>query len=150
MLWNLAFRRLTYLTKKIHTWHNYKLANTRKFLCTIFVNIMHQYFGNVDSVSQKVPLYWTDDYYSIASRRRIFMYVITGSRTDYFTPGKVRETMYRPGRALKFSEIWGFQISQKSSYESGKFVSPTHRPPLLPRKYCWYSFLLEAESTPGL
>ena len=29
------------------------------------------------------------------------------------------------------------------------FVSTTHRPPLPPRKYSWYSFLLEAESTPG-
>ena len=28
-------------------------------------------------------------------------------------------------------------------------VSPTHRPPLRPRKYSWYSFLLEAQSTPG-
>ena len=27
-------------------------------------------------------------------------------------------------------------------------VSPTRRPPLFPRKYSWYSFLLEAESTP--
>jgi hypothetical protein len=27
-------------------------------------------------------------------------------------------------------------------------VSPTHRPPLPPTKYSWYSFLLEAESTP--
>jgi hypothetical protein len=26
-------------------------------------------------------------------------------------------------------------------------VSPTHRPALPPRKYSWYSFLLEAEST---
>ena len=30
-----------------------------------------------------------------------------------------------------------------------KVVSLTHRPPLLPRKYTWYSFLLEAESIPG-
>ena len=30
-----------------------------------------------------------------------------------------------------------------------KVVSPTHRSPLPPRKYSWYSFLLEAESTPG-
>jgi hypothetical protein len=37
----------------------------------------------------------------------------------------------------------------KSAQEGGKVVSPTHRPPLLPRKYSWYSFLLEAESTPG-
>jgi hypothetical protein len=27
--------------------------------------------------------------------------------------------------------------------------SPTHWPPLPPRKYSWYSFLLEAELTPG-
>jgi len=32
---------------------------------------------------------------------------------------------------------------------AGKVVSPTHRPPLSLRKYCWYSFLLESESTPG-
>jgi len=31
----------------------------------------------------------------------------------------------------------------------GKVVSLTHRPPFTPRKYTWYSFLLEAESTPG-
>jgi hypothetical protein len=30
-----------------------------------------------------------------------------------------------------------------------KVVSPTHRPPLPPRKFSWYSFLLEAESTEG-
>jgi len=35
------------------------------------------------------------------------------------------------------------------AHEGGKVVSPTHRPPLLPRKYSWYSYLLEAESTPG-
>ena len=33
--------------------------------------------------------------------------------------------------------------------DGGKVVSLTHRPPLRPRKYTWYSFLLEAESTPG-
>jgi len=30
----------------------------------------------------------------------------------------------------------------------GKVVSLTHRPFFTPRKYSWYSFLLEAESTP--
>ena len=34
-------------------------------------------------------------------------------------------------------------------HEDGKFVSCTPRPPLPPRKYSWYSFLLEVESTPG-
>jgi hypothetical protein len=31
----------------------------------------------------------------------------------------------------------------------GKVVSPRNRPPLPPKKYSWYSFLLEAKSTPG-
>ena len=31
----------------------------------------------------------------------------------------------------------------------GKVFSLTHRPPLPPRKYTWFSFLLEAEWTPG-
>jgi len=33
--------------------------------------------------------------------------------------------------------------------DGGKVVSLTHRPPLPPRKYSWYSFMLEAESTLG-
>ena len=33
--------------------------------------------------------------------------------------------------------------------DGGKVVSLTHRPPFTPRKYTWYPFLLEAESTPG-
>jgi len=33
--------------------------------------------------------------------------------------------------------------------DGGKVVSLTHRPLFTPRKYYWYSFLLEAESIPG-
>jgi len=36
-----------------------------------------------------------------------------------------------------------------TAQDGGKVVSLTHRPPLPPRKYSWYSFLLEAKSTPG-
>jgi hypothetical protein len=42
-----------------------------------------------------------------------------------------------------------YQNSRQSAHECGKFVSPTHRPPLLPRKNFWYSFLLEAEPSEG-
>jgi len=35
------------------------------------------------------------------------------------------------------------------AHEGGKVVSPVHRQPLPPRKYSWYSFLLEAELAPG-
>ena len=36
-----------------------------------------------------------------------------------------------------------------TAQDGGKVVSLTHRPPLPPRKYTWYSLLSEAESTPG-
>jgi hypothetical protein len=36
-----------------------------------------------------------------------------------------------------------------TAQDGGKVVSLTHRPPLPPSKYSWYSFLLEAESIPG-
>jgi hypothetical protein len=55
----------------------------------------------------------------------------------------------RPGKTLRVPWVWGVQISWHLAQESGKVVSPTHRPPLLHRKYSWYSFMLEAESTPG-
>jgi hypothetical protein len=36
-----------------------------------------------------------------------------------------------------------------TAQDGGKVVSLTSRPPLPPEKYSRYSFLLEAESTPG-
>ena len=58
---------------------------------------------------------------------------------------QVKRSLYRP---LGLQEVEAPRIFRQSAHKGGKVVSPTDRSPLLPR-YHWYSFLLEAESTPG-
>jgi hypothetical protein len=62
---------------------------------------------------------------------------------------KKKQSHYRPGVAQMVSRKLRLPDFMTTAQDSGKVVSLTHRPPLPPRKYTWYSFLLETESTPG-
>ena len=52
-------------------------------------------------------------------------------------------------KPLGLQEAGAPRISRHTEYEVGNVVSPMHRTPLSSRRYYCYSFLLEAESTPG-
>ena len=70
-----------------------------------------------------------------------------GNQTLSMVKGKVKQSHYTHGQALRLSGGWDSQISWQSAHEDNKFVSPPHRPPLplgnIPGTH------LAAESTPG-
>ena len=62
--------------------------------------------------------------------------------------GKVKQSHYRPEVPRGFQEV-KVPDYVTMAQDGGKVVGLTHRPLFTPRKYSWYSFLLEAESTLG-
>jgi len=65
------------------------------------------------------------------------------------TEVKVNQSHYRPGVAQRVFRKLTFPYFMTTAQVGGKVVSLTHRPPLPQGNSPWYSFLLEAESTPG-
>jgi len=61
---------------------------------------------------------------------------------------KLNECMYGTVQAQRLPGGSRSQISRPSTYELAKIVNPNYRSLLPPRKYPWYSFLLDAESAP--
>jgi len=100
-------------------------------------------------------LHWkmhTEIHPCVSGSGKIILYMKTHAHLQYqristFTIFK--QSLYRSGQTLRVPGGRGSQISRQPAHESGKFASLTHGPLLPPRKYSWYSFLLEAESTPG-
>ena len=60
----------------------------------------------------------------------------------------VNQSRYRPGPDPEGSSKLRLPDFVTTAQDGGKFVNPTHQPPLPSRKCSWHSFLLEAETTP--
>ena len=81
--------------------------------------------------------------HSLSTRTKIFASTVNGVKGK----GKGKAIPLQPwtgpegSRRLRLPDF-------KTIHESGNVVSPTHRSPLTPRKFSWYTLLLEAESTP--
>jgi hypothetical protein len=61
----------------------------------------------------------------------------------------VKQSHYKPGQTVSVPGGCDSFIPRQSAHKCCKVI-PTHLPPLPPRKHYCYSFLLEAESAPGL
>ena len=87
----------------------------------------------------------------------IFTYTYTYIYICIYVYTHICTYIYIKGKAVLLQAWSGPEGSRKlrfpdfmtMAHDGSKIVSLTHRPPLPPRKYTWYSFLIETESTPG-
>ena len=75
----------------------------------------------------------------------LFIYILCYK----FVLGKVKAVPLQARAGPEGSKKLRFPDFVTTAQDGDQVVNLTHRPPLPPRKYSWYSFLLEAESTPG-
>ena len=62
---------------------------------------------------------------------------------------KVKQSHYRPGQAQRVLRKLRFPDFVTKAQDGGRLSALRTGRLYPPRKYSWYSFLLEAESTPG-
>ena len=62
---------------------------------------------------------------------------------------QAKQSHCMPGQALSVPVVWGSQISRQSTHESGKVLSPTHRPPLPPGNVSCIHFCQRLSQTQG-
>jgi hypothetical protein len=78
--------------------------------------------------------------------------------SEVLAPMTVKGTKKKEGKAIRVTGHegpWGCETSRFPHFlhnrltHGGEVVSLTRQPPFTPQEDSWYSFLLEAESTPG-
>ena len=131
-----AFTPWSYYKYHIHKLHNI-LRISRISRLEIDVSHVQPHGENLMVWSSSL---FSADFLNIRTNRNR---PVTSTLSDFSSVVKVKQSIYRPQR---LQEVETPRIPRHPANEGVKVVSPMHQPPLLHRRYPWYSFLLEAES----